>query len=150
MDVICEGDSHLLVVTRNGFGKRTLITEYRTQGRYGLGILTLARNEKTGPIVDMRCINADDDVLVITRTGIVLRTSLDQIRETGRSTQGVILMDLAGDDEVIGIAVMERDTSADANGLIASNGNLSEDGTISQNGHVSDDGADPGADAAVS
>ena len=74
MDVIEADDTHVLVVTRNGYGKRTPIDEYRTQGRYGQGVLTLARNEKTGPVVSMHCINAKDDLLVITSGNVILRT----------------------------------------------------------------------------
>ncbi len=106
MDSLDEDHTHMLVVTRNGYGKRTELSEYRAQGRYGSGVRTLARNEKTGSIVAMRCINADDDIMLITRNGVVLRTRLEEIRETGRSTQGVKLMDLADGDEVVGIAVM--------------------------------------------
>jgi DNA gyrase subunit A len=106
MDVVSEESSHMLVVTRYGFGKRTLLAEYKTQGRYGSGIRTLARNEKTGPIVAMRCINSEDEILLLTKEGVVLRTKLDQIRETGRSTQGVTLMNVAGKDEVVGIAIV--------------------------------------------
>jgi DNA gyrase subunit A len=109
MDVVDgEQHSHMLIVTRNGYGKRTALSDYRSQGRYGLGVRTLARNEKTGSIVDMRCINAEDDIMLMTKYGVVLRTNLDEIRETGRSTQGVTLMDLQDGDEVIGIAIMTR------------------------------------------
>jgi DNA gyrase subunit A len=109
MDVVdAELHTHMLIVTRNGFGKRTALSDYRSQGRYGLGVRTLARNEKTGSIVDMRCINAEDDIMLMTKYGVVLRTNLDEIRETGRSTQGVTLMDLQDGDEVIGIAIMTR------------------------------------------
>lgn len=109
MDVVdAELHSHMLIVTRNGYGKRTALSDYRSQGRYGLGVRTLARNEKTGSIVDMRCINAEDDIMLMTKYGVVLRTNLDEIRETGRSTQGVTLMDLQDGDEVIGIAIMTR------------------------------------------
>ncbi len=109
MDVVDdEQHTHMLIVTRNGYGKRTLLSDYRAQGRYGLGVRTLARNEKTGPIVAMRCINEDDDIMFITKFGVVLRTNLDEIRETGRSTQGVMLMNLQDEDEVVGIAIMTR------------------------------------------
>jgi DNA gyrase subunit A len=107
MDVVdSELHSHMLVVTANGYGKRTELSEYRTQSRYGVGIRTLARNEKTGPIVGMRCINSQDDILLITRQGVVLRTNLEQIRETGRSTQGVTIMNLADGDAIVGLAIM--------------------------------------------
>ncbi|MBZ0276932.1 MAG: DNA gyrase subunit A [Anaerolineae bacterium] len=107
MDVVNFDHTHVLVVTRNGFGKKTLVEEYRSQSRYGIGIRTLARNEKTGPIVAMRCVSQDDDIMLITRNGVVLRTNLSQIRETGRSTQGVTLMNVADDDEVVSTTVME-------------------------------------------
>jgi DNA gyrase subunit A len=108
MDVIdTEVHTHLLVVTRNGFGKRTPLDQYSAQGRFGLGSRTLARNEKTGPIVAARTINEEDQIMLMTRAGIVLRTDLQSIRETGRSTQGVILMDLADSDEVVGIALLK-------------------------------------------
>lgn len=120
MDVIGPKHTHMLVVTSNGFGKRTRLDEYSVQGRYGSGARTLARNERTGSIVTMRCINEDDEIMIISRAGVVLRTSLDQIRETGRSTQGVTIMTLAEDDRVAGVAIMseEADTqdSGDTNG----------------------------------
>lgn len=109
MDVVEEDDTHVLVVTKNGHGKRTRIDEYPVRGRFGLGVRTLARNERTGPIVAMRCINSGDDIMLITKEGIVLRTQLDQLRETGRSTQGVTLINLTDEDNVAGIAIMKAE-----------------------------------------
>jgi DNA gyrase subunit A len=132
MDTVCEDTTHVLIVTRNGYGKRTAVEEYRVQGRYGQGILTLARNERTGPIVAMRCVNPKDDILIITEGRIVLRTSLDQIRDTGRIAQGVKLIDLADDDFICGIAIMAREdeVAADADEVASLNGN----GNHSENG----------------
>ncbi len=113
MDVIGPDDTHLLVVTQNGLAKRTALDEYSTRGRYGLGVRTLARSEKTGPIVAIRCVNARDDIMLITREGVVLRTSLDQIRETGRSTQGVTVINLADGDAVVSVAIMEGDQGSE-------------------------------------
>jgi DNA gyrase subunit A len=108
MDVINPTlHTHILVVTRNGYGKRTPIDHYTQQGRYGQGSKTIERTEKTGPIVAMRSIAETDGILLISRTGIVLRTELDSIRETGRRTQGVRLMNLAEGDEVVGIAIVD-------------------------------------------
>ena len=107
MDVIEPDDTHVLVITRDGYGKRTPIEEYRVQGRYGQGVVTLARNEKTGPVVSMHCINEKDDILIITSGNVILRTSLEQIREIGRNTQGVKVIDLANGDEIVGVAVMD-------------------------------------------
>ncbi|MEP7293118.1 MAG: DNA gyrase subunit A [Chloroflexota bacterium] len=116
MDVVGEEDTHVLVVTRNGYGKRTPIDEYRKQGRYGSGILTLARNEKTGPVVAMHCINPKDDILIITSGNVILRTSLEQIREIGRNTQGVKVIDLKRGNTIVGVAVMDGSSEALAEG----------------------------------
>lgn len=123
MDVVFAEDTHVLVVTRNGYGKRTPLSEYAQRGRYGLGVRTLARNERTGPIVAMSCINYKDDIILVTRLGIVLRTRLEQIRETGRSTKGVTLMNLSPKDRIISLAIMagspeeiDTDVELDENG----------------------------------
>lgn len=121
MDVIGEDHTHIFVVTENGYGKRTLIEEYTVQGRYGLGIRTLARNERTGSIVAMRAVHSDDEIMLITRNGVVLRTNIDAVRETGRSTQGVTLMNVAGDDTVVGITIMspsEQPLEGDENEVV--------------------------------
>ena len=119
MDVIKEDDTHMLVVTRNGHGKRTPLDEYAVRGRYGVGVRTLARNEKTGPIVAMRCIKEADDILLMSENGVIIRTQLDEIRETGRSTQGVTVMNLTDGDTVVGLALMDVEEEAAMN----SNGN---------------------------
>ncbi len=127
MDVVEAGDTHVLVVTANGYGKRTELSEYRMQSRYGVGIRTLKRDERTGPIVGMRCINPRDDILLITRNTIVLRTRLEQIRETGRSAIGVRVMDLAEGDQIVSMAIMQSDDDA----AVHSNGHLDEDAAAS-------------------
>ncbi|PJF41536.1 MAG: DNA gyrase subunit A [Chloroflexi bacterium] len=117
VDVIGEDHTHVLVVTENGYGKRTTIDEYRRQSRYGVGVRTLKRNQRTGSIIAMRCIKESDDIMLITRDGVVIRTQLSQIRETGRSTQGVTVMNLADGDAVVGIAIMDGNSNT-----VASNG----------------------------
>ncbi len=107
MDVLDPNShTHVLVVTKNGFAKRTAIEEYSPQSRYGIGVRTLARNNRTGDIVEMVCTNASDEIFVMTKMGTVLRTNLNSVRETGRSTQGVMIMDLQEDDEIVGIAIL--------------------------------------------
>lgn len=109
MDVIEPDHTHILVVTSNGYGKRTPVDQYSRQSRYGFGLRTLSRNERTGPIAAMRAIKEDDEIMLLTRQGIVLRTNLEEIRETGRSTQGVRLMNLNDADDVVGITIMKRE-----------------------------------------
>lgn len=110
MDVIGADHTHILVVTANGYGKRTTIAQYLQQGRYGVGVRTIARSDKTGDVVSMRCIKEEDEIMVITRNAVVLRTALNAIRETGRSTQGVILINVAEGDEVASIAIMKQES----------------------------------------
>jgi len=114
-------------VTRNGYGKRTPIDHYNQQGRYGQGSKTIERTEKTGPIVAMRSIAETDGILLISRTGIVLRTDLESIRETGRRTQGVRLMNLTAGDEVVGIAIVD-DEDEDEDEIDGLEDNLIENG----------------------
>ena len=106
MDAVSEDDSHILIVTENGYGKRTTIDCYKVQARYGLGVKTLKRTPRKGPVIAVRCIQEADGIMLISRNGIVLRTRLSEISETGRNTQGVTLMNLGSDDEVAGIAIM--------------------------------------------
>ena len=122
MDVVVPGEhTHVLVVTKNGYGKRTALSRYSKQRRYGFGVRTLKRNKRTGPVVAVRCIREEDDIVVISRggimliskKGIVLRTQLSQIRETGRNAQGVKLMNLEDNDEVAGIAIVGEDMDDD-------------------------------------
>ncbi|MGQ9484130.1 MAG: DNA gyrase subunit A [Desulfosoma sp.] len=105
MDTIEEGSS-MLVVTRKGFGKRTASSEYRVQGRGGQGVLNLRITEKNGEVVAFRQVRHDDEVLLITNTGRLIRLKVQDIREMGRSTQGVKLMDLDAAEEIVDVAVV--------------------------------------------
>ena len=116
MDVVRDDDAHVLVVTRNGYGKRTPVTDYREQSRYGLGTRTLRRNNTTGPVISVRCVTIEDEIMLISKKGIVLRTELSEIRETGRNTQGVILMKFDNGDEIAGVAIMQAEDDSDIAG----------------------------------
>ena len=122
MDVVCADHTHVLVVTMKGHGKRTPLPEYRQQGRHGYGVRTLKRNSHTGPVIAVRCISNDDGIMLISQKGIAIRTDLSELRETGRNTQGVKLMNLKEGDEVAGIAIMNAaeeglfDLNANGNG----------------------------------
>lgn len=100
MDVVNKA-AYVLVVTSNGYGKRSPMKSYRIQGRGGKGIKTLDRTDKTGHVVGLKIVTIEDDLLVITNTGIVIRTSVSQISEQSRITQGVKLISLHGDGEEV-------------------------------------------------
>jgi DNA gyrase subunit A len=112
MDVIKAEDTHVLVVTANGYGKQTSVDEYAQRGRYGMGVRTISNDERTGPVVAMRLVNPKDDIVLISRSGIVLRTRLDEIRRTGRNALGVRLMKLPPGDTVCAIAIMSPEDAA--------------------------------------
>jgi DNA gyrase subunit A len=153
MDVVTEEDTHVLVVTRNGYGKRTLLSEYREQGRFGRGIRTIKNNEKSGKVVAMRCMKDDDDIVMMSKNGLVLRAELAQVRETGRSAMGVRLIHLSRQDEVVGIAVVARseDTTAEMSAIdgdMVLDGELIGDGSsMDEDGYIDDNETPLGAES---
>ena len=105
MNVVSSKED-LLVVTENGYGKRTALREYPTQNRGGVGVLTLSRSKlkQTGKIADARVVNENDDLTIISSGGIVLRTKVKQIAKTGRATMGVRVIDLKKGETVGSVA----------------------------------------------
>ncbi len=93
--------NYLLVVTENGYGKRTDLREYRKQGRGGSGIKAVQLTSKTGDLVTAKILSGEEeDLIVISRKGQVIRTKINTIPKRGRATQGVRIMRLEGDDKV--------------------------------------------------
>ena len=109
--VVIKRDATLLVVTAKGMGKCSPIEEYRVQRRGGKGILTLNRTEKTGEVVALKEVLPDDELMLITKHGIVIRMPVKGIRVSGRNTQGVKLVNLDDGDIVCDVArvVIEDD-----------------------------------------
>lgn len=97
-------DSELLVVTANGYGKRTPLEEYRAQTRGGKGIYTIRVLEKNGPVTGVRVVRPGDEVMIITARGVVIRQDVGEISQQGRHTQGVTLIRLDEGDRVVGLA----------------------------------------------
>jgi DNA gyrase subunit A len=105
-----EKEGAILTAAARGVGKRTPIAEYREQGRGGLGVINLKVGTKTGPVVGIAQVLPGDQLILITQEGMIIRTAVDGIREIGRSTQGVRLINLEGDDRLVAIAkVLEKD-----------------------------------------
>jgi DNA gyrase subunit A len=91
----------LLTVTEKGYGKRTAIEEYPRHSRGGKGVITLKVTEKTGSVVGVSQVADDDDVMIVTDGGMIIRTPVGQIRMTGRNAQGVRLIDVKDDQRVM-------------------------------------------------
>jgi DNA gyrase subunit A len=117
---IAEVDSTLLVVTERGFGKRTDVSEYRGQRRGGKGIIAIRTSIRNGPVVGAKNVVDDDELIVMTTGGMIIRSPIRDIRVIGRNTQGVRLIALHPDDLVSDIAKVttSRDDSSDEDGLI--------------------------------
>jgi len=94
----------LLVAGENGIGKRTGVDDYRRQSRGGTGIITMRTGEKTGDVVGALTVREADEIMLITNKGQMVRTRVKEIRETGRNTMGVKLMDLRNGEKLQAIA----------------------------------------------
>lgn len=109
MDVVPEeSEQDLLVVTNEGFAKRTAISEYRLQGRNGFGVKAVQLAEGRGSLVGGLIVSEDDQVLAIMKSGKVIRSNVNEVKRTGRNTQGVTLAKPDKDDEIISIARNEE------------------------------------------
>ena len=112
---VAEDQADLLVVTENGFGKRTRLTDYPVKGRGGMGVKTIQLNEARGFIVGSRVVRDGYQVMLISTGGTVIRIPVEEFKRLGRSTQGVIVMRLRGDETVSALApVVESEDSAES------------------------------------
>ena len=117
----------VLVVSENGFGKRSDPQEYRQTARGAKGVRTLNITEKTGKLVAIKNVTDADDLMIITRSGITIRMAVDTIRVAGRATQGVKLINIREGDEIAAVSVVahsdEEETQAAENQEITENDN---------------------------
>ena len=107
--IVSNKNETLLAITENGFGKRTELDEYRVQTRGGKGVITYKITSKTGNIVGIRIANEDEDVMMITDTGTVIRIQAKEISVLGRNTQGVTLMRTNDGGKVVSIETIDED-----------------------------------------
>lgn len=98
----------VLVVSELGFGKRTSVDQYRMQSRAGKGLINLKVTEKTGAVVGLRVVRADQDLLLINNDGIIIRMDVEQIRVIGRNTQGVALMRTEENQRIVALAIVDK------------------------------------------
>ena len=114
MEPINDDKNYILAITENGFGKRTEVEEYRAQSRAGKGILTYKTTDKTGHIIGIKVVSDEDDVMLITLSGTIIRLQVKDISVLGRNTQGVTLMRTSDGGKVVNIAkVASEETEED-------------------------------------
>ena len=111
--VVVRRKSTLLTVTEKGMGKRSELDEYRVQHRGGRGIITLKRSDKTGEIIALKEVLPDDELMMITKKGIMIRVPVEGIRISGRNTQGVKVMNLTPGDLVVDVARVVKEDEDD-------------------------------------
>jgi DNA gyrase subunit A len=104
MVVVSDPKGSLLSIGQSGYGKRTELSEYRVQGRSGKGLINVKVTDKTGKVVAVKPVTDEDELMLITSTGIMLRMKVSDIKTTGRNTQGVRVIKIKDDDRVVAVA----------------------------------------------
>ncbi len=136
MIAVDDMESNVLVVSENGYGKRSSLEDYRITNRGGKGVKTISITEKTGNLVSIKNVTDDDDLMIINKSGIAIRMAVKDLRVMGRATQGVKLINLKGKDSIAAVAKVmhDEDEVDDIEGVEdVENTNTSEDGTTLDN-----------------
>lgn len=122
----------ILVVSENGYGKRTDLEDYRITNRGGKGVKTISITEKTGDLIAIKSVTDEDDLMIINKSSIVIRISVKELRVMGRATQGVKLINLKKNDQIASVAkvVREEDEDVEDNPQIDENGLNDESGIV--------------------
>jgi DNA gyrase subunit A len=128
MVAVNDMDSDILVVSENGYGKRSQLDDYRITNRGGKGVKTISVTEKTGNLVSIKNVSDTDDLMIINRSGIAIRLEVESLRVMGRATQGVRLINLREGDTIAAVAkVMHEDDELEDIDEIEVNLNESDD-----------------------
>ena len=141
MIAVDDMESNVLVVSENGYGKRSSLEDYRITNRGGKGVKTISITEKTGNLVSIKNVTDDDDLMIINKSGIAIRMAVKDLRVMGRATQGVKLINLKGNDSIAAVAKVMHDEDKveldeDGNVIISEsieNTDVTEDGTTLDN-----------------
>ena len=103
---IVEEEGLILSISENGFGKRTKLTDYRLQSRGGKGVINMKTSTRNGKVVGILSVKEDTDLMIVTKNGKIIRLESAEIRQAGRSTQGVRLVRMEDDDQVAAASVI--------------------------------------------
>ena len=143
---VARDDEDLLVVTGNGYGKRTPMGDYPTKGRPTKGVRTIKVTDRKGELVTARPVREDDQLLLISLGGQVIRIKVDSVRRTGRSTEGVRIMNMSDDDLVCGVASVvegaDEENGIDEDGVAGDLDATGADGELAEKGPVPPHGVD--------
>jgi DNA gyrase subunit A len=117
MEVVREGGT-LLTVAQNGYGKRTELEEYRLQSRGGIGIINIQTSDRNGKVVGVAYVHDDDQLMLISQQGMILRMRAGDVRAIGRATQGVRLIEMEEGDAVVSLAKLAEKEEEPVNGTV--------------------------------
>ncbi|PIE58029.1 MAG: DNA gyrase subunit A [Desulfobulbus propionicus] len=106
---IIQSDDSILTVTENGYGKRTAVAEYKLQNRGGKGVFAIKTSERNGKVVGARTVDDTDQVMLIANSGKIIRMPIDSVRIIGRNTQGVRLINLEENEQVVGLSMLAKE-----------------------------------------
>lgn len=131
-----DQQNEILVVSENGYGKRTDIDDYRVQSRGGKGIKTMQITEKTGKLISIQSVSDENDLMIINRSGLTIRIPVGDVRLTGRAAQGVKVINLRSSDSIASVVAVpkseeEEEIAKDENGVIIAGSDISSDSTES-------------------
>jgi len=135
MIAVDSSDATILVVSEKGYGKRTDIEDYRVTNRGGKGVKTINVTDKTGELVAIKNVTDADDLMIINKSGIVIRIAVSELRVMGRATQGVRLITLKGNDEIASVAKIDHEDEEEETEVIIgeeTNETVSEEGASEQ------------------
>ena len=125
-------ESNILVVSENGYGKRSSLEDYRITNRGGKGVKTISITDKTGSLVSIKNVTDEDDLMIINKSGIAIRMAVEDLRVMGRATQGVKLINLKGSDSIAAVAKVMKEEDEEAEDLNAE-GSTSEETPNTEN-----------------
>ena len=116
--VVVKDEDILLTICANGYGKRTPVSDYRLTNRGGKGVINIKTTERNGPVVSLMRVMEDNDVVIITQNGILIRQPIVDVSIIGRNTQGVRLINLDEGDRVIDVARVEKEDDEEIEGVV--------------------------------
>lgn len=130
--MVCVEDTEtdILVVSKNGYGKRSKLTDYRITNRGGKGVKTLNITDKTGSLIAIKNVNDNNELMIINEAGVVIRLDMSNLRTMGRATQGVRLINLKGDNQIAAVAKVEKEEDEEVEDL---NGDPNNDSNPDEN-----------------
>tara|TARA_B110000238_G_scaffold194796_1_gene233135 strand:- start:2047 stop:2898 length:852 start_codon:yes stop_codon:yes gene_type:complete len=116
MIAVDDMESNILVVSENGYGKRSSLEDYRITNRGGKGVKTISITDKTGNLVSIKNVTDEDDLMIINKSGVAIRLAVENLRVMGRATQGVRLINLKGNDSIAAVAKVMREDEEEMDG----------------------------------